>query len=203
MQRLKPEIRDRVLEAAEEIFATRGYSGATMALIAKRAGVSTGNVYRYFAGKDELFDELFPESFAREFLRLVRQRVASLTGPDLEQLDETARADAERLLRFWLDHRRKVVVVLSHAEGSRLATFRDDFVVALLEATRSHLEASAGRTLTASEEVVLGSIFDNTTRTLVTLLGSSLEDDDVRAAFDVFWSYQLAGLAGLRRRVNR
>ena len=61
MQTLKPELEARVLDAAEAVFAESGYAGATMAAIAERAGMSTGNVYRYFANKEALFLALFPE----------------------------------------------------------------------------------------------------------------------------------------------
>jgi len=44
---------ERVLAAAAEVFAARGL-GATLADIAKHAGVGVGTVYRRFANKDDL-----------------------------------------------------------------------------------------------------------------------------------------------------
>src|SRR5690242_2143427 len=128
MQTLKPELRDRVLSAAEHEFAASGYSGATMAAIAARAGVSTGNLYRYFENKDALFHEIFTEELADTFLALVEKRVRALTlAADLTALDAPARADAAALLRFWIDHRLAVIVLLDRAEGSRFASFRGRF----------------------------------------------------------------------------
>ena len=63
----------RLLAAAAEVFAERGYDGAGVAEIARRAGVTTGAIYGRFTGKAELllaaidartrdeFDELFAE----------------------------------------------------------------------------------------------------------------------------------------------
>lgn len=199
MQTLKTEVRERVLAAAEAVFAEVGYAGATMAGIAARAGISTGNVYRYFASKDVLFDELFPASFAKQFVTRVRKRVRSLTtSVDLRRLEPDAEADGEALLRFWLEHRRKVVVVLSHAEGSRLASFRQQFVTLLVDATTADLSEAAGRPLTKAERLVLTTLFENTARMLVAILGSDARDEEVVAAFAGFWSYQLAGLAGFK-----
>ncbi|MBK6809167.1 MAG: TetR/AcrR family transcriptional regulator [Sandaracinaceae bacterium] len=199
MQTLKPEVRERVLLAGEAVFAEAGYAGATMAGIASRAGVSTGNVYRYFASKDALFDELFPPAFAAQFLALLRKRVRSLTeAPQLRALDPRAEADGQELLRFWLDHRRKVVVVLSHAEGSRLASFRQQFVTLLVDATAADLRKASGRPLTKAQRLVLTTLFENTARMLVAILGSDASEADVVAAFAGFWSYQLAGLAGFK-----
>ena len=199
MQTLKPEVRERVLLAGEAVFAEAGYAGATMAGIASRAGVSTGNVYRYFASKDALFDELFPPAFAAQFLALLRKRVRSLTeAPQLRALDPRAEADGQELLRFWLDHRRKVVVVLSHAEGSRLASFRQQFVTLLVDATAADLRKASGRPLTKAQRLVLTTLFENTARMLVAILGSDASEADVVASFEEVRSYQDAGLAGFK-----
>ena len=50
--------RQGLLETAEEVFAERGFAGATMAEIASRAGYSAGNLYNVFDGKDALFAEV-------------------------------------------------------------------------------------------------------------------------------------------------
>lgn len=204
MQILKPELRQRVLDAAEGEFAEAGYRGATMAAIAARAGVSTGNLYRYFAGKDALFGTLFPTEFADELLRLLRKRVRSLTlAADLETLDATAQADAEELLAFWIANRRKVVVLLDRADGSPFADFRERFVDAILAPTTEALRAAAGgRRLTPVERRLVRGLFDNTVRMIVMILESASTPDEVRESFAGFWSYQLAGLTGLTRWVT-
>ncbi|MEJ7583432.1 MAG: TetR/AcrR family transcriptional regulator [Acidimicrobiales bacterium] len=47
-------IGERLLDAAAEVFAERGYEGAGVVEIARRAGVTTGAIYNRFAGKAEL-----------------------------------------------------------------------------------------------------------------------------------------------------
>ena len=50
---------DRLTAAAAEVFAERGYDGAGVAEIARRAGVTTGAIYSRYRGKSELlFDAL-------------------------------------------------------------------------------------------------------------------------------------------------
>ncbi len=44
-----------LLEAAERVFAEQGYSGATTAAIARRAGVPKANLHYYFATKEGLY----------------------------------------------------------------------------------------------------------------------------------------------------
>lgn len=51
--------RQAIREAAVAAVVAGGLGGASIAEIAKRAGLSQGTLYLYFAGKDELFDAVF------------------------------------------------------------------------------------------------------------------------------------------------
>ena len=54
-----PEERPRqILDAALAVFGERGLAGARLDDIARRAGVSKGTIYLYFANKEELFREV-------------------------------------------------------------------------------------------------------------------------------------------------
>ena len=46
--------RQSIIEAACEVFSTKGITSATMADVASRAGISPGAIYRYFASKQDL-----------------------------------------------------------------------------------------------------------------------------------------------------
>jgi AcrR family transcriptional regulator len=204
VQQLKPQVRKTMLIAAESVFAESGYSKATMAAIAKRAGVSTGNIYRYFANKDELFYTILTDEFAESFLRVVRRRVGSLVeAEDLLNLGAKAQSDAEELLRFWIDHRLKVLVLLDRATGSRYEQFNDAFVDELMKPALAKLctDANARHALHVVR-FTLQNIFRNTVRTVVSILQSHKSEVAIREAFEAFWSYQLAGLAGFERWVK-
>lgn len=47
--------RDQILAAAHEVFATRGFSEATVGEIAAHAGIAKGTIYLYFQSKDEIY----------------------------------------------------------------------------------------------------------------------------------------------------
>jgi AcrR family transcriptional regulator len=68
--------RQALLETAESVFAERGFTGATMAEIAARAGYSAGNLYNVFEGKDALFAEVL-RTRADQVLELVRNALRS------------------------------------------------------------------------------------------------------------------------------
>ncbi len=51
--------RERILAAAETVFAKHGFFAARVAEIAKEAGVADGTIYLYFKSKDDLLISLF------------------------------------------------------------------------------------------------------------------------------------------------
>jgi len=57
----KQEKRDEIVRAALELIAEHGFHAAPMAMIAERAGVGAGTIYRYFENKDVLINELYRE----------------------------------------------------------------------------------------------------------------------------------------------
>lgn len=54
--------RARILTAALELFADRGFAGTSVRALAERAGVSQGLLYNYFDGKDGLLRAIFEQS---------------------------------------------------------------------------------------------------------------------------------------------
>lgn len=58
---LKTEKRDEIVKASLELIAEHGFHGAPMAMIAERAGVGAGTIYRYFESKDILITDLYRE----------------------------------------------------------------------------------------------------------------------------------------------
>jgi AcrR family transcriptional regulator len=51
----------RILDAATEVFATRGFTAATMADVVAGSGASIGSIYHHFGGKSELFGAIFEQ----------------------------------------------------------------------------------------------------------------------------------------------
>lgn len=52
----RPELKTRLMDAAWELFATRGYDGATIEALIEKVGVSKGAFYHYFENKLAVLD---------------------------------------------------------------------------------------------------------------------------------------------------
>jgi AcrR family transcriptional regulator len=57
-RRAPAETRERILAAAERLFAEQGYDRVSMPAIAEASGVTAGAIYRHFPGKAALFFEI-------------------------------------------------------------------------------------------------------------------------------------------------
>src|SRR5690349_23921911 len=57
--------RERILEAAERVFADHGFFNAKVSEIARHAGVADGTIYLYFKSKDDLLISLFETRMER------------------------------------------------------------------------------------------------------------------------------------------
>jgi TetR/AcrR family fatty acid metabolism transcriptional regulator len=80
--------RERILAAAERIFAQRGFFHARVSEIAREAGVADGTIYLYFKSKDELLISLFESRM---------ERVVVSLGAAIESAGPSAR---DRLVAF-------------------------------------------------------------------------------------------------------
>ena len=54
----------RILDAATEIAAERGYEGASIALVSKKCGLPASSIYWHFTDKDDLIAAVIERSFA-------------------------------------------------------------------------------------------------------------------------------------------
>ena len=64
-EREKSETRDRMLDAARELFVTEGYEGVSMRQVAEKIEYSPTALYVHFTDKEELFRELCHQDYAR------------------------------------------------------------------------------------------------------------------------------------------
>lgn len=183
----KAEVRERILAAGRDAFFEQGYDAATMAAIARAAGVATANIYRYFPDKAALFDAALPDELIAEHDRLLDERIAALVEP-VEEGDP-----AGDLLRFWVEHRREVATLLDHEGATSRRGYRQAFTARLV----AHVDRELPDPVDPAARALIELVFDNTRRAIATILRGTDDPDEIRTLIEGFWSYQLPGLDGL------
>ncbi len=186
-QVLKPAVRERIVAAGREVFLECGYEAASMADIARRAGVATASIYRYVADKRALFETVLPDELIAEHDRLLDARIEALVEP------VGGAAQAADLLDFWVANRGAIATLLDHDGRTSRSWYREAFVERLVD----HLVRSIDVPLSGAHRTVVTVVFDNTRQALATLLRTTGDEHELRAMIAGFWSYQVPGLAGL------
>ncbi|GAA3408900.1 TetR/AcrR family transcriptional regulator [Paenibacillus hodogayensis] len=79
-RKLREERTRQVLDAAMHVIARRGLPATKMTDIAAEAGLSVGNVYKYFESKDQIFQTLV-ETGQREYRLFVEEALAKPLPP--------------------------------------------------------------------------------------------------------------------------
>jgi len=91
-QRLDPATRrDQILDAANALFAERGYEEVTIGDVAQNAGVARGLVHHYFGGRKEVY------------VALVERLTAGREEGLQPSVGRSARARVENSVSRWLD----------------------------------------------------------------------------------------------------
>ena len=80
MEKPKYKTRDKILEAATNLFAEQGYVGTTVAQIAKEAEVSEASIYEHFRGKEELLLEIPVRGIRDNYLPFIDASLFGVKG---------------------------------------------------------------------------------------------------------------------------
>ena len=161
--------RGRLLDAAEQLFATDGFAATTTRSIAERAGTSTGMVFYHFPSKSALLETLLAERSPQA---------------DLAELIDDHAGDPRGLLRALADavsrtveHRGEVLRIMLRAEdpahGEMFRRYLDTTTAALGAQLQADL---SGTGMTGSQAEAIARSFLATL--LVTLLLAPVEDPD-------------------------
>lgn len=139
-----------ILEAAERVFAQKGYSLATMDDIAKEAQFSKATLYRYFKSKRDILIEIIIDCFETIGLRLKK----------IKEKNVTAEEKLKEITRFALQyfHKKKNISRLFLMEKSLMKTILN--VVPEEQARLSQREKRFLEGIKAKKEKILGIFID-------------------------------------------
>jgi TetR/AcrR family transcriptional regulator len=90
VERPPDDTRDRIIDAAQAIFARDGYAGAKMQEIADRVGIQRPSLFYHFKNKEALFVAAHEQVFAR--IEPVFRESLAANGDPFAQLDRVSRA---------------------------------------------------------------------------------------------------------------
>lgn len=116
-------------------FCPKGVYGRKIADIAALAGVSTGNIYRYYKNKNEIFNSIIPESLPNEMRNTIIGKInaakneSAAGSPAFQNITDV-------FIRFILANRKKFIIIFSGSKGTPCEHLESEMVEALLGAIR-------------------------------------------------------------------
>jgi len=133
MHEIKPRIGDesvadrraQILDAAERSFCRSGFHRTTMQDVAAEAGMSPGNLYRYFPSKDALVAGLCERDrvgLSREFMALGEAGgdfLAAFRALGRKHFEESNAAKAKLCLEIWAEATRNPAIAALQADFDR------------------------------------------------------------------------------------
>ncbi|HZQ30112.1 MAG TPA: helix-turn-helix domain-containing protein [Mycobacterium sp.] len=120
--------RSLLLDAAEEVFAEKGFTPATLDDIANAAGYTKGAIYKHFATKEDLFLAV-SDRYWRRYFDNFAEVLSAATEVGARELDEIAQR--------WRQ--------LSHDRGAEHAALGHEFTLYLLRNPEARKRVAAKR----------------------------------------------------------
>lgn len=115
------------MNVAKDEFGRKGYLKTSMRDIARKAGISTGNIYNYFASKDELLCAVVQPVIHRFYQMLEEHH--GLESSSLRDMlsEEYLRRVTDEHLTLIRSQRTLLNILLFKAQGSSLAGFKEKY----------------------------------------------------------------------------
>jgi AcrR family transcriptional regulator len=124
MQYQKDEIRKSIIDQALKEFNTKGYKTASIRSIAKNSGTSVGNIYKYFASKEELYENLIGAVYHK-----VMEYINQFNKVELNaKAEDIFYSLLEKIMEIFDDNRIELSILLNKSEGSKYENCKITFV---------------------------------------------------------------------------
>ena len=124
------ETRRRIVNAARDEFSEQGFQGSSLRRICAGAGVTTGALYFFFEGKDDLFETVLSEA-TEPFEQLVAAHYRQERQSSRRNSEEGRDADLQvtgQVIELYFRHRQAWDILIHHQNHPAVRAFLDRFI---------------------------------------------------------------------------
>ena len=181
----KLDKRTLILETTLDLLSEFGFHGTPISLIAQRAGVGAGTIYRYFPNKEELINELFKE-IKRKIIRAMLNNYRE-EGTFKERFKHLWK----NMVYYYIDHPRDFQFIEQHRYAPYMSNLtREESFMILSPIMMFFIESKRAR---AMKDLPLYTIIALLYGPIVSLLkqhidnNQNLSDDRIEQAAEACW----------------
>lgn len=195
MQVLKDYVRNNILSSARNEFLEKGYTKASMRDIAVNAGITVGNIYRYYESKEYLFESIVEPTYA-EISDLFKSIELS-QAPKTEEYDYLAFRNSftNHLMKIVRENKEELMILVKCSEGTRYKNAKSHFAELVeIKVSKYVLEAVKNKGANVNQQmvsrVISKSVVDGLTEII---LHNGLQDmnrleNDVKVLMDLYFN---------------
>lgn len=193
----KESVRKLINDTALMLFATKGYNNTSIADIAKTAGISVGNVYRYFKSKKEILDENIPNEFILSFREQLLNKIETGKSETISEQsnDERYISNSELFLKFMVSNRLRFLALMKCNREGQFANFREELLNYLVQIFLDKFVPDSK--LRAEERTTITILYRNFIDLCTAVLSMDSEEVEMLEQLKKITSYHVSGLASL------
>ena len=143
MEEKSPDTLEKIKQAAMEEFSDKGFLGASLRQIVKKAGVTTGAFYGYFSSKEALFASIVEPHAAALMGKFMEAQTSFAELPEEQQPDHMG-VESSDCVHWMVDyicrHREPVKLLLTRSEGTSYEHFVHNMVEIEVEYTMKYMD---------------------------------------------------------------
>jgi len=187
VQYKKDEIKEKIDAAALTVFAGKGYKSAKISDISESAGVSVGNIYRYYKSKDEIFYANVHEDFIEEAKTLLAEKIFAMER----------RENPSEIINFMVENRNKLIIVFEKCEGTKYEKAKSELVEFILMTVRKSLEEQFGISeIESTHGFTAAIIYNNLIDMVLGILEESKDSETAAKCLGAINTYHMFGITG-------
>ncbi|MBC2580383.1 TetR/AcrR family transcriptional regulator [Clostridium sp. DJ247] len=183
MQVLKEEIKNKILDVAENIFYQKGFRDTTTRSIASEVGISVSNLYLYYKNKEAIFYEI-----TDGFYKYCINCVETFFRHD----DNDKRMDvviSSLIRKIMITDRKRFVIICNRSEGTKYGGFKQQIVSIL----NNHMEMQVNKDL-IKDPLILTILAKNFIEGIIELAENYKGEDWLENSISTLVNYHMKGM---------
>ncbi|WP_281284927.1 TetR family transcriptional regulator [Cohnella terricola] len=200
-------MRNKIREAALSEFKREGYLQASMRRIAQAAGVTSGNIYRYYESKEQLFDAIVQPVFEQYTVNMkeIHHKV-ELSYQSDERINPVYFKNIEStLVELFKTYSSELTIMLNQSTGTKYENVKSDLrqlVYSILERVLLTIRGEETR-LSPEDHALVQMLSSTMMEGLCLLLRDNEEGDTLRKLVDQFLFVNYQGINALIHQETR
>lgn len=196
----KEETQNLIIQSAEKLFSERGYHNTTISDIAKETGISVGNVYRYYKGKEQILEEVLPEEFVVKLRENLRTKIVTGKSDTInEQSKKREYLEKSNMFhRMIIENKRKLIILMQYSEETPYEDFRKNVVRNLVEFIIAQFNPENEQNQNLKDLLTI--LYDGYIQMSLDIAAREWDDEKTLGALRNINQYHIIGLEALLRK---